>query len=51
MTHHADASFEITSREAVPDSATGELAGLRGEGRSRVAPDGAHSLALDHTLD
>jgi len=34
----------------VPDSATGELEGLKGEARVSVGPDGGHSFALDYEL-
>ncbi|MEU4575879.1 DUF3224 domain-containing protein [Nonomuraea sp. ATR24] len=34
----------------VPDSGTGELAGLRGEMTIGIAPDGAHSYTFDYTL-
>ncbi|MFG1942500.1 DUF3224 domain-containing protein [Nonomuraea sp. NPDC048826] len=35
----------------VPDSATGELRGLRGEMDIQVAPDGSHSYVFDYTLE
>ena len=35
----------------VPDSGTGELAGLRGRGSIVVAEDGTHTLALDYEFD
>ncbi|WP_090773544.1 DUF3224 domain-containing protein [Nonomuraea maritima] len=34
----------------VPDSATGELRGLRGTMGITVAPDGSHSYTFDYTL-
>jgi len=34
----------------VPGSGTGELAGIGGEGRIEVAPDGAHTFFLDYEL-
>ncbi|GAA1531487.1 hypothetical protein GCM10009678_12030 [Actinomadura kijaniata] len=34
----------------VPNSGTGELTGIRGNGTISVAPDGGHSWALDYTL-
>ena len=35
----------------VPDSATGELRGLRGEARIINEPDGGHSFTLDYDLE
>lgn len=35
----------------VPDSGTGELASLRGEGRITNEPDGGHTFTLDYELD
>ncbi len=40
-----------TAGSVVPDSATGELRGLRGEGRISVAGDGTHALTLEYELD
>jgi hypothetical protein len=34
----------------MPDSGTGELAGIGGEARIEIAPDGGHSLILDYDL-
>ncbi|MGI5274548.1 DUF3224 domain-containing protein [Nonomuraea sp. CA-218870] len=34
-----------------PDSATGELRGLRGDMDIRIAPDGSHSYVFDYTLE
>ncbi|MFC4913183.1 DUF3224 domain-containing protein [Actinomadura gamaensis] len=34
----------------VPTSGTGELKGIRGEGRITALPDGSHSWELDYTL-
>lgn len=34
----------------VPTSGTGELAGIRGEGRITVTPEGAHTWSIDYTL-
>lgn len=34
----------------VPDSATGELTGLRGEMQIVIGPDGGHSYTFDYTL-
>ncbi len=41
-----NASFSV-----VPDSATGELRGLRGEARITVEPGGAHSFTLDYEFE
>ena len=35
----------------VPTSGTGELAGIRGVGQISVTEDGAHTWALEYTLD
>jgi hypothetical protein len=35
----------------VPDSATGELRGLRGEARIINEPGGGHSFTLDYELE
>ncbi|WP_084963139.1 DUF3224 domain-containing protein [Thermoactinospora rubra] len=35
----------------VPDSGTGELAGLRGVMDIHIAPDGGHSYTFDHNLE
>lgn len=34
----------------VPDSGTGELAGIRGAANILIAPDGGHTLVLDYDL-
>ncbi|HUO48649.1 MAG TPA: DUF3224 domain-containing protein [Acidimicrobiales bacterium] len=34
----------------VPGSGTGELAGISGEGRIEIGPDGAHAFHLDYEL-
>lgn len=34
----------------IPGSGTGELAGITGEARIEIAPDGAHTLYLDYEL-
>jgi hypothetical protein len=34
----------------VPGSGTGELAGISGEGRIEIGPDGAHTFTLDYEL-
>ena len=41
----------VTAGSVVPDSATGELRGLLGEGRISVAGDGTHALTLEYELD
>jgi hypothetical protein len=33
-----------------PGSGTGELAGISGEARIEIAPDGAHTLFLEYEL-
>ena len=35
----------------VPDSGTGDLRALRGQGQIAVSPDGAHTFTLDYELD
>jgi Protein of unknown function (DUF3224) len=45
-----DGSF-VTDGFVVADSATGELAGLRGTGTITVAADGTHHLTLDYDLE
>ncbi|MBA3426195.1 MAG: DUF3224 domain-containing protein [Rubrobacteraceae bacterium] len=35
----------------VPDSATGDLRGLRGEARISAEPDGGHTFTLDYDFD
>jgi len=40
-----------SSITVVPDSGTGELAGLSGSMRITVAPDGAHSYELDFRIE
>ena len=63
MSTHAMGTFEIESWEeepydersaawsVVPDSATGELRGLRGEARIINEPDGGHSFTLDYDFE
>ncbi|WP_344874164.1 DUF3224 domain-containing protein [Nonomuraea antimicrobica] len=46
----SDAGAQSLLARVVPDSATGELRGLRGEIAISVAPDGAHSYTFDYTL-
>lgn len=41
---------QTASWSVVPDSATGELLGLRGEAQISVEPDGGHSFTLDYDL-
>ncbi len=52
LQHHGvmdrgEAALTVT---VVPDSATGELAGLRGEVTIAVAEDGAHTYTFDYEL-
>ncbi len=45
------ASGEYWARwPVVPGSGTGELAGISGEGRIEIAPDGEHTFLLDYEL-
>jgi len=46
----SDAGAESLLARVVPDSATGELRGLRGEIGITIAPDGTHSYTFGHTL-
>lgn len=41
----------MSNRAVVPDSATGELHGLRSEGQIKVAPDGGLSIILDYETE
>ena len=41
---------ESTTWTVVPDSGTGDLRGLRGEGRITVEPGGGHTFTLDYEL-
>jgi len=43
-----DASLSVT---VVPDTGTGELAGLKGRMAIAIAEDGAHSYTFDYTLE
>lgn len=51
--HTASSSREGQSASwcVVPDSATGELAGLSGEARISVDSDGGHSFTLDYDFE
>ena len=53
LVHHGTVSAAGSANAAsvVPDSGTGELAGLRGLGSISVAEDGTHTLALDYEFD
>jgi hypothetical protein len=46
----SDAGEQSLSVSVVPDSATGELRGLRGEMGIAIAPDGGHSYTFDFRL-
>ena len=50
LAHHGTVSDAGSANAAsvVPDSGTGELAGLHGRGSISVAEDGTHTLALDY---
>ena len=50
LQHHRTVSSAgaITEASVVPDSASGELAGLRGHGSISVAEDGTHTLTLEY---
>ncbi|WP_260478051.1 DUF3224 domain-containing protein [Nonomuraea sp. WAC 01424] len=52
VAHHAvsDRGRQSLTITVVPDSATGELTGLRGHMTITIAADGTHSYTLDHTL-
>lgn len=41
----------VSSLSVVPDSATGELRGLRGEARISVDENGGHTFELDYELE
>lgn len=47
----ATADGEMTRWAIVPDAATGELHGLRGEARIRIDANGGHSMTLDYQLE
>ena len=53
LVHHGtiSAAGSANAASVVPDSGTGELAGLRGRGSISVAEDGTHTLALDYEFD
>lgn len=46
----SDRGEQSLAISVVPDSATGELRGLRGTMAITVAPDGSHSYTFDYTL-
>jgi hypothetical protein len=51
--HHsatATASGQSATWTVVPDSGTGELAGITGTGDIAIAPDGSHTFTLDYDL-
>jgi hypothetical protein len=45
-----DASGQQLSISVAPESGTGELAGIKGEMRIVIGPDGAHAYELDYEL-
>lgn len=52
--HHTaamSAGTQSASWTILPESGTGELAGLRGEAKIVVEPDGGHTFILDYELD
>jgi hypothetical protein len=53
LAHHGTVSEDASANAAsvVPDSGTGELAGLRGRGSISVADDGTHTLTLEYEFD
>jgi hypothetical protein len=53
LAHHGtvSAAGAETAASVVPDSATGELEGLRGRGSISVAEDGTHTLTLEYEFD
>jgi Protein of unknown function (DUF3224) len=53
LAHHGTVSAAGSANAAsvVPDSGTGELAGLRGRGSISVDEDGTHRLALEYEYD
>ena len=53
LAHHGtvSAAGSDVAASVVPDSATGELAGLRGRGSISVADDGTHTLMLEYEFD
>lgn len=52
---HHNATMSAGTRSAswtiLPESGTGELAGLRGEAKIVVEPDGGHTFMLDYELE
>ena len=53
LSHHGtvSAAGAATAASVVPESGTGELAGLRGRGSIAVAVDGTHTLTLEYEFD
>lgn len=53
LAHHGTitAAGADNAASVVPDSGTGELAGLRGRGSISVADDGTHTLTLEYEFD
>ncbi|CAN5667189.1 hypothetical protein BH18ACT15_BH18ACT15_07080 [soil metagenome] len=53
LQHHGTVSAReaLTAGSVVPDSATGELRGLRGRAQIVVHDDGTHELVLEYELD
>ena len=53
LAHHGTVSAAggANAASVVPDSGTGELAGLRGRGSIAVADDGTHTLTLEYEFD
>lgn len=45
-----DAAGSWAKWPIVPGSGTGELAGIRGQGRIDIAEDGGHTFVLDYEL-
>lgn len=53
MLHHnatQSAEGQTASWTIVPDTGTGELVGIRGEGQITIMPDGGHTLTLTYDL-
>jgi hypothetical protein len=53
LAHHGTvtAGGSANAASVVPDSGTGELVGLRGQGSISVAEDGTHTLTLEYEFD
>lgn len=52
--HHtatSSRSGQTGSWSVVPDSATGDLLGLRGEGQISIGPEGGHTFTLDYDFE